>query len=149
MYSRGKEDMSWIPPTPEINKERILPIKTECNFHCTLGHYFCYVDENEHQIDWLPTPWPSIMPKVLGTFPLSVGTWKKYARWQLFPPLTPRVPSQDRWWAWCFFFHYMSSPFFLIGERFWKFMKIDPMLTIMGDNRGRRTWLIGLKKLTY
>lgn len=43
-----------------------------------LGHYFCYVDENEHQIDWLPTPWQSlIMPKVPETFPMSVVMWKK------------------------------------------------------------------------
>lgn len=48
--------MSWILPTPEISKERILSIKRECNFHSALGHYFCDVDENEHQIDWLPLP---------------------------------------------------------------------------------------------
>lgn len=156
--------MSRILHTPEISKERILSIKRECNFHSALGHYFCYVDENEHQIDWLPMPWQSLMvPKVLGTCPSSGGSRKKrkvtaFSSPHSWSPISGQVVGL------MYLFPLHVFPLFLIRdfEDIICFEWADPMehrkvfihqnrsnAKYDGEYQGRRIWLVGLKKLTY
>lgn len=139
--------MSRILHTPEISKERILSIKRECNFHSALGHYFCYVDENEHQIDWLPMPWQSLMvPKVLGTCPSSGGSRKKrkvtaFSSPHSWSPISGQVVGL------MYLFPLHVFPLFLIRDFediiCFEWAKYD------GEYQGRRIWLVGLKKLMY
>lgn len=88
---REKKICLGFHPLQESAKREFSQLK-QWNFIPPLGYYFCSVDDNEHQVDWLPTPWQSlVMPKVLGTFLMSAVIWKK-CKVTAFSSPHPRSP---------------------------------------------------------